>query len=128
MNAGGGSRGGLDRIIVTGIRASGRHGVLPVEATRPQAFVIDVVIHCDTRAAAAEDHLSATVDYATVAALAERRVVGPRMALIESLAEAIAKDVLRLPGVELVDVCVHKPHAPLAQEVADVAVAIRRPR
>ena len=56
------------------------------------------------------------------------RIEGEPFDLIEALAEVIAADVLSLPGVEAVDVVVHKPQAPVGVPVTDVRVEIRRER
>ena len=64
------SRGGrmsLDRIALRGLRVFGRHGVLEHEQRDGQEFIIDAVLWLDTRAAAANDDLSLTVDYGAVA-------------------------------------------------------------
>jgi dihydroneopterin aldolase len=50
-----------DRIELRGLRARGRHGVLPAERELGQEFVVDVVLGLDTRPAAAGDDLSRTV-------------------------------------------------------------------
>lgn len=115
-----------DRIAVTGIECFGHHGVLPFERRDGQRFVVDIVLHTDTRRAAAGDDLSATVDYSEVVRLVTGRVSGPPFDLIETLAEAIAGDLLALAGVGWVDVVVHKPDAPLPAPVTDVSVSIGR--
>jgi len=115
-----------DQIQVVGIRAIGRHGVLAVERFQGQEFVVDVVIHTDLTVAARTDDLAATVDYAAVAKLVEAHIVGPPVALIETLAEAIAVSLLALDRVHAVDVRVHKPHAPIPVTFRDVSVSIRR--
>src|SRR4029077_16740965 len=73
------SRGGrmsLDRICLEGLRGFGAHGVREHEQRDGQEFIIDAVLWLDTRAAAANDDLSLTVDYGAVADRLGR--VGPR--------------------------------------------------
>jgi dihydroneopterin aldolase/2-amino-4-hydroxy-6-hydroxymethyldihydropteridine diphosphokinase len=49
--------------------------------------------------------------------------------LIETVAESIAKDVLKnFPLVEKIKVKIHKPQAPLGIEFDDVIVTIKRKR
>lgn len=118
----------LDRISVTGLRAFGRHGVLPAERERGQEFVIDAMLWLDTKAAAEADDLSLTVDYgALVAALAEI-VAGEPVDLIETLAERLAAACLDDDRIDRVEVTVHKPSAPVGVPVADIAATIRRSR
>jgi dihydroneopterin aldolase/2-amino-4-hydroxy-6-hydroxymethyldihydropteridine diphosphokinase len=116
----------LDRITVEGIRAAGRHGVLPEEREKEQPFIADVVVHLNTRDAGRHDDLTRTVNYAEVAQLAAAVLSGPSVELIETLADRIALSVLELSGVECVDVRVHKPEAPIPVPFSDVTVTIRR--
>lgn len=115
-----------DQIRIVEIAAIGNHGALPGERDRPQAFTTDLVLHIDSRPAAQADDLALTVNYAEVAAEVEAILGGTPVALLETLAERIAQAVLTYPGVLAVDVQVHKPEAPMATDVADVAIAIRR--
>ncbi len=103
----------LDTVVVEGITAAGRHGVAPEEREKDQPFVADVIAHLDTRLAGREDELSKTVDYAAMAALAEKHLTGESTSLIEALAERIALAILEDEAVYAVDVVVHKPQAPL---------------
>lgn len=115
----------LDRIRLLGLRAFGHHGVLAHERAQGQTFVADVVLHLDTRAAAATDDLADTVSYATVAEDVVAVLGGEPVDLLETLAERIAAVVLA-HGVRAVDVTVHKPGAPLSVPFADVELVIRR--
>lgn len=118
----------LDQIRLTGIAATGFHGVLDEERRTGQPFVADVVLHLDTRRAAARDDLAYTVDYGEMARLVHAVLAGDPAALIETVAERIAATALAHPGVGAVDVLVHKPRAPIAVPFDDVVVAIRRDR
>lgn len=118
----------LDRIVLTGLAATGHHGVHEFERTQGQPFVADVVLHLDTRRAAAGDDLTRTVDYGVIARRVHAVLAGEPVALIETVAERIAATVLDNPGVQAVDVTVHKPQAPLDVPFGDVAVSIRRDR
>lgn len=116
----------LDRISITGIEATGYHGVFESERETGQPFIVDLVLHVDTRAAAETDELSATVDYGAVATEVEAVITGPAVSLIETLAQRIAQTVLAHAGVQAVDVTVHKPRAPISVPFSDVTVQIRR--
>lgn len=117
-----------DRIALHGIRAFGRHGVLPQERRDGQTFTVDVDLWCDTSKAAASDDLADTVDYAALARRVADVVEGEPVNLIETLAARVAEAVLAQSGVEEVDVTVHKPEAPVPVPFGDVAVSIRRRR
>nr|WP_286189636.1 2-amino-4-hydroxy-6-hydroxymethyldihydropteridine diphosphokinase [Sanguibacter hominis] len=118
----------LDQVRLTGIRAKGYHGVLDHERAEGQVFVADVVVHLDTRRAAAGDDLSLTLSYATLAEQVVEVIEGPAVQLVETLAEQIASVVMDHAVVGAVDVFVHKPHAPVPVPFDDVVVAVHRDR
>src|SRR5437588_13033011 len=117
-----------DRVAVRGIRAQGRHGVFPEERVDGQTFLVDVVLGLDTTAAAASYALEDTVDYGAIAKSVVAVVEGEPVNLIETLAERIARVCLAQALVELVEVTVHKPDAPIAVPFDDVTVTITRSR
>jgi dihydroneopterin aldolase/2-amino-4-hydroxy-6-hydroxymethyldihydropteridine diphosphokinase len=120
--------GGPDRIRIRGISATGHHGVFEHERLDGQTFVADVVLHVDTRPAAAEDRLDLTVDYGAVASGVAAVLSGEPVDLIETVAERVAAVVLEHAGVAAVDVVLHKPQAPIPVPFADVTVEIHRSR
>lgn len=119
-------------IRVSGIRATGFHGVFPEEKRDGQEFVVDVTLEADLSAAGESDDLADTVNYAEVAALVVARIEGPSFDLIERLAAVIAGDVLDADlSARLVDavvVTVHKPQAPVGVPFEDVTVTVRATR
>jgi len=118
----------LDRIGLHGLRVRGYHGVFSRERRDGQDFVVDATLGVDVRAAAAADDLSLTVDYGTLAGRLADVVAGEPVALIETLAERLAAVCLAEPGVQEAEITVHKPQAPVQQEVRDVTVTVRRSR
>lgn len=118
----------LDQIRISGVTARGFHGVLPEERAQGQEFSADVVLHLDTRAAAAVDRIEDTVSYADVARDVHAVLAGDPADLVETVAERIAAVVLARPQVAAVDVSVHKPQAPIPVPFGDVEVSIRRDR
>jgi dihydroneopterin aldolase / 2-amino-4-hydroxy-6-hydroxymethyldihydropteridine diphosphokinase len=107
------------RLFLTGISASGRHGANPGEKDRPQDFVVDL----DVEVEVADDDLSSTSDYRTLIRTARETVERDSFDLLESLAHAVASDVLALEGVLKVSAIVHKPAAARSNEVQGVAAA-----
>jgi dihydroneopterin aldolase len=116
----------LDRVALRGLRVRGRHGVLVEEKSLGQWFVIDVVLHLDTRAAARDDDLSHTVHYGVLAEEVAAVVAGEPVDLVETLAQRVAEVALASGDVTAVDVHVHKPQAPVTVPFDDVVVSIRR--
>ena len=116
-----------DTVSLIGLTGTGFHGVLPQERRDGQAFILDVHLHVDVRAAALSDDLTDTTDYSQVAADAMEIIEGEAVNLIETLADRIAVSALAHPGVLSVEVAVHKPQAPVGVAFEDVVVRIRRP-
>lgn len=125
-----GARGSADadRIELIGLQVWGWHGVFEHERRDGQPFVVDLVLELDTRPAAADDALAATVDYGALAEEVAAVVAGEAVDLIETLAERLAAVVLSHDPVDAVEVTVHKPAAPVPVPFADVRVRIRRDR
>lgn len=118
----------FDQIRLTGLSATGHHGVFEHERLEGQLFRADVVLHLDTRPAAAGDDLADTVSYAVVAEDVVAVLAGSPADLIETVAERVAAVALRHPAVVAVDVAVHKPQAPITVPFDDVQVVVRRDR
>jgi dihydroneopterin aldolase len=117
-----------DRIELRGLTVRGRHGVFDHERTNGQDFVLDITVWIDLADAAANDDLAGTYDYAALAQLAADIVAGPPRNLIEAVGGEIAEKVMDDHRVHAVEVVVHKPQAPIAHRLADVAVVVRRSR
>ena len=115
-----------DRIVVTGIRGHGRHGVFDHERRDGQEFAVDVELEVGTTAAARSDDLADTVDYGQVAIAVHALIVGEPVDLVETLAERVADACLAFGGVHAVSVTVHKPSAPIPVPFDDVQLRIRR--
>jgi len=119
--------GELDRISLLGLRAFGRHGVLPEERINGQEFLIDAVLWIDLRQAAATDDLTQTVSYADIAQQLHKIATGEPVQLIETLAERLSDACLAHERIKQVEITVHKPSAPIPLPFKDVTVTVRRP-
>ena len=118
----------LDRISIVGLRVRGRHGVFDNERADGQDFIVDAVLWLDTRPAAATDDLALTADYGQIVARLAGIVAGEPVALIETLADRLAAACLSDQAVHSAEVTVHKPQAPVGQQLEDITVTIRRSR
>ena len=114
-----------DRILLTGLRHAGRHGVTEAERATPQEFRVDIECPVDARAAAASDDLAATVDYRRLDAAAAAVIGGPSRQLVETLANDLATRVLDDVGCRWVRVRVTKVR-PGAID-GEAAVEVTRP-
>lgn len=108
------------RLFLTGIRASGFHGARPGEKAEPQEFVVDL----DLEVEVASDQIVATADYREISDVVRAVIVDGSFDLIESMAEAIAKEVLGLLHVMRVTAVVHKPAAAGRLQIEGVAAAV----
>jgi dihydroneopterin aldolase len=117
-----------DRIVLTGLRARGRHGVYEFEREQGQEFLVDVTLEIDLGKAASTDDVADTVHYGELADRLVAVLTGEPVNLIETLAVRLAEVSLADARVAAAEVTVHKPQAPIAHDFADVAVTLRRER
>ena len=98
------------RIEIAGITLRGLHGVLEHERRDGQLFVFDVVLEVDEPA---EDDIDATVDYRDVVACVREISDGRAFQLLETLAAAVADELMRRFPASSVRVRVGKPELEL---------------
>lgn len=117
-----------DLITLTGVSATGYHGVLDFERREGQPFVVDAVLQTDFGAAASSDSIAATASYAEVAERIVAIIQGEPVDLIETLAVRLAEAILAEFPVDAVELTVHKPKAPISVPFSDVSVTAFRER
>ena len=116
----------MDRILISGLREMGVHGVLPEEKVRAQPFEVDVELAVDVSAAGTSDDLDDTVDYGAVCEAVRWVVSFEQYQLLERLASRIAEVCRADPRVVGVVVEVRKLHPPVSALVNHVAVRVER--
>jgi 7,8-dihydroneopterin aldolase/epimerase/oxygenase len=118
-----------DRMMLAGMEFLARHGVNDWEKVEPQRFEIDLELALDVHPAALADDLAKAVDYRGVYDTTRRVVEENSFDLIETLAEAIAREVLGAnAALDEVTVRVRKPDVQLGGPLAYAGVEIRRRR
>ncbi len=117
-----------DRILLSEIQVSGRHGVLPEEHEKPQPFSVDVEIETNIEEAAQTDGLDDTFDYRLAIEAVTNVVEKESHALLERMASRIATQILETDKAEAVTVTVRKVEPLMSQPLAFTAVTIRRER
>lgn len=118
-----------DQIILTGIHGFGFHGLFEHERKDGQDFYVDLTLSVDLTAASVSDAIEDTVNYAEITDLVVEEITSNPVNLIEKLAARIAERVLNQHiKVEVVTVTVHKPQAPVAAQLKDIAVVVTRLR
>lgn len=123
----------LDHINLTGIQATGFHGVFDFERNQGQTFIVDVSLGINhIKRIAKHDDINETVNYAEVAQVIHAHITGEPVNLIETLANRIANDLVVMDHVVAARVTVHKPQAPITQTdssplpFTDVSVSVTK--
>jgi dihydroneopterin aldolase len=118
-----------DRIFIRGVQVHAYHGVFEEERKLGQRFIFDVDYWVEARDYARADDYTKAVSYADVYETLMAVATGPRVKLIEALAERAAEALLeRFPQIEKVRIELHKPSAPIAGVLSDVGVEVVRVR
>ncbi len=117
-----------DRITLTGVRATGYHGVYEHERREGQVFIADVVLELSLADAARSDDVADTVHYGELADQVAAVLAGDPADLLETVAQRVTDRALGYARVDAVEVTIHKPQAPIAVPFDDVSVSIRRVR
>ena len=116
-----------DLITIKGIKGFGFHGVFDFEKRDGQDFFVDIEVELDLTKASKSDLLEDTIDYGIFTSIVIEQITGAPVNLIEHLAGNIAQLIKdSSPSIISVAVTVHKPQAPVSEEVSDIAVTIRR--
>ncbi len=114
----------MDTIFLKDLRVTAIVGIWEWERRMPQVISIDLEMGADIRAAAARDHIDATLNYKAVAKRVSAYVETAGCQLIETLAERIADILMTEFSVPWVRVTVRKPFA--VRGSRDVGVVIER--
>ncbi|MDE7265468.1 MAG: dihydroneopterin aldolase, partial [Clostridia bacterium] len=119
----------MNVIQIRGLEFSACHGVNPDEKTDPQKFVIDADINTDFYAAAKNDDIGGTVNYAKACKTIAATVQGNVFNLIEKLAYECAFSILEnFQRAEAVSITVKKPEAPMSKKFDYVAASVELER
>lgn len=114
----------MDRVFVEGLAVSTVIGAYDWERAVRQTVVLDLEMAWDIRAAAAEDALDRTLDYAAVSRYAEQFVQQGQFRLLETLAERLAEALRAEFGIAWLRLRVAKPGA--VARAKSVGVLIER--
>jgi len=118
-----------DGITLAGMAFYAYHGLHDEEARLGQRFDVDVTVAVDLAKAGASDDYADTVGYDRLYKAVQGVVLGPRLNLIEALADRIARAVLaEFPTIRDTEVTVRKPGAPVPGIFDHVSVTVRRGR
>jgi 7,8-dihydroneopterin aldolase/epimerase/oxygenase len=117
----------MDRILLRGVSCSCRIGVPEEERASPQEIRLDVALELDVRRAAAKDDLRLAVDYHRLERGLRAAAEASRFKLLESLAERLAAEALRLaPQARSVTLAARKRPAVMPKTEEVVVEVVRR--
>jgi len=112
-----------DVIELRELRVSAVVGVLSEERDRPQPLAFDIDIERPMEAAAMNDDLCETTNYAELLSLTTTVARDGAFLLLETLAYRVARELLAFDDdIISVTVAVRKLHPPVAEDVATVGV------
>jgi len=112
-------------IELSGLELFGYHGVLEEERREGQRFVFDVTVRL--REEPASDDVAATLDYRAIAACVHEVSSGGPFQLLETLAAAVADELMARFAPAGVRLRVRKPDVKLEPPVEHSAVTVERP-
>jgi dihydroneopterin aldolase len=115
-----------EKIVLRGIHVFGYYGVSPTEREIGQKLEIDVEFHYDFTKACMTDSLEDTINYERVYALVMKTVEENRFNLLETLADAICRDILKAFPATLVTTTIKKLTLPFPNNLSHVEVIIER--
>ena len=115
-----------DALIIQDLEASVRLGVHEWEQAAPQPVWMDLELAIDASRAAAHDDVREAVDYARLVAAVRERAQATPYRLLETMAEAVAREILREFGVSQVRVRIKKRALPGIGYAAVEVVRARR--
>ena len=116
----------MDVIRLKNMVFYGYHGVSESEKSLGGKFEVDLDLYKDLKKAGQSDDLQETLNYEKIYKTVSNCTKRNKYYLIETLAERIAKSVLRKYRTDKVLVRVRKPHAPVKGVLDTVEVEIVR--
>lgn len=116
----------MDTIFIRGLRVETIIGVHAWERQLERPLVFDLELGIDTREAASSDRVRDAVDYAAVTETVTRLAKDVQPALLETLAERIARQLFEDFPIQRLRLAVDKPGA--VPDVRQIGVAIERVR
>jgi dihydroneopterin aldolase len=115
-----------DTVLIEGLQVDALVGVYAHERDAMQPLLLDIELAYDNRRAAGSDAVADTVDYAAVCDLARQFIAQREPQLLETLAEALAAQLLCTFETSRVRLRIRKPLAAQALGAASVGVEIER--
>lgn len=116
----------MTEVEIHGLEVFGHHGAEEWERQQGQAFLFDVTFELGEEPAS--DELESTVDYRAVASCVREVSDREPLRLLESVAAAVADELMRRFPFERVRIRVRKPHVRLDPPAEHTAATVERTR
>lgn len=116
----------MDKIFIKGLKAQAIVGVHDWERQLPRPLLFDLELGVDIQAAASSDQVRDAVDYSAVAETVVRMSGERQPALLETLAETLARELFRQFPILSLRLVVHKPGAVASTQSVGVEIERRR--
>ncbi len=114
----------MDKIFLRELRVEAVIGIWEWERRIRQTVSIDLEMAADARAAAASDSVGSTLNYRDVAKRVQSFVADSRFHLVESMAESVARVIVKEFDVRWVKVSIAKPAA--IRGAREVGIVVER--
>ena len=116
----------MDKIRLKNIVFYAHHGFYKAERELGQKFEIDIEVGCSLRESALNDELNKTIDYSQIYTIAKETFERHKFKLLETVAEKMAREILKVKGIKTVLIKVRKPHVPMNGLLDFVEIEIER--
>jgi dihydroneopterin aldolase len=116
------------RIHIRDVHCQAHIGVPSLERESLQEIRVDVLLDVDVSQAVEKDDISKTVDYEEVVDLLQQAALSRPVSLIETLAEKMARELLRDSRIQSLRLTVRKFPKVLLDRIDYVAVEVNRTR
>jgi len=116
----------MDKIRLNNIIFYAHHGFYKAERELGQKFEIDIEIGCNLKESALSDDLKKTIDYSKIYMIAQETFSNYKFKLLETVAEKMTGEMLKISGVMDVSIKVRKPHVPMNGLLDFVEIEIYR--
>lgn len=112
----------MDIVFIKQLQVDTVIGVYEWEKTIKQRLLLDIELSTDLQAAAAEDDIRLTLDYAVITEQVTQLIIAQPVELIETVAERVAQMLLTQFSTSKVAVTVHKPAAIAQAQTVGVSI------
>ena len=116
----------MDKIFIRGLQLETIVGMHGWERQLPRPLILSLELGVDTRDAASSDHVRDAVDYDAVSQTVRKIVEGLQPALLETLAEKIARALFDGYPIQSLRLSIDKPGAVAGVKAVGIEIDRRR--